>query len=222
MPSAARNIVIEVCSSSFPVCFLLAFSSSLLLPLLSGSCLLSIRFPSSCLPSLRLVFRFVSLSSLLLRLSPWRFRPCLGPSYSMSSPACMRDYLCPAPFSTFRLFGTSLPLSSLPSPDVRFISSSLRSLSSSFFSCACSRSLLASHVACFVCVPAVLLLSSIALFALLPSPQIRSRRSRGVSRVTPPHERAPLTSVVIPVGSVFRRRAAPPALECYLIRLPGF
>ena len=54
------------------------------------------------------------------------------------------------------------------------------------------------------------------------SPQIRSRRVRGVSHVTPPDERAPLTSVVIPIGSVFRRRAAPSALECYLIRLPGF
>ena len=62
--------------------------------------------------------------------------------------------------------------------------------------------------------------SSVSLF-VLPFLQIRSRRSRGVSHVTPPHERAPLSSVVIPVGSVFRRKAAPPALECYLIRLPG-
>ena len=44
----------------------------------------------------------------LLRFSPWRFRPCLDPSYSVSSPACMCDYCVVFPFSTFRLFGTSL------------------------------------------------------------------------------------------------------------------
>ena len=40
--------------------FFLAFSSSLLLPFLFGSCLLSIRFSFSCLPSLRLVLCSVS------------------------------------------------------------------------------------------------------------------------------------------------------------------
>ena len=135
----------------------------------------------------------------------------------------MRGCCAVPPFSTFLFFGTSLspvlaslsgrtlhlllfPVFVLPLPFVRLLS---------LLACFICRLL-------FVCVYAVLSLSCIPLCAPLPSPQIRSRRIRGVSRVTPPDERAPLTSVVIPVGSVFRRRAAPSALECYLIRLPGF
>ena len=110
--------------------------------------------------------------------------------------------------------------SSLPSPDVCLVSSSLRSLSSSFSSCAYSCSLPVQY-AVFICVCACCAVALLHRTPCSPLSQIRSRRSRGVSRVTPPHERAPLTSVVIPVGSVFVRKAAPPALECYLIRLPG-
>ena len=41
------------------------------------------------------------------------------------------------------------------------------------------------------------------------------------SRVVPPGERAPLTSVIIPIGSVFVRKADSSALESYLVRLSG-
>ena len=116
--------------------------------------------------------------------------------------------------------GPSLSPPRLPSPDVRFPFSSLLSLSAYLSACACPLSLFVAHAAC-LCV-LLLCCHSLSSPALLCPPfQIRSRRSRGVSHVVSPHERVPLTSVVIPIGSVFIRKAAPPALECYLIRLPG-
>ena len=150
--------------------FFLAFSSSLLLPFLFGSCLLSIRFFFSCLPSLRLVLRSVTV--------PCR-RFCFTCHLGVPGRVSVLPTSCPhlPVCATAVLFPISLPsvpsgpplplpLSLLPSPDARFTSSFLRSLSCSFSPCARSHSLLALYVACSVCVHAVLLLSSITLCIL--------------------------------------------------------
>ena len=163
MPSAARNIVIEVCSSLFLCCFLLAVSSSLLLPLLSGSCSLSIRFASSCLPSPCLVLRFVSLSSLPLRLSSWRLSSRSIPCPYL--PVCATVVLLLLVLPSVTLGPLSFPvLAALSGRSLRLLVSPVLVLS--FFSCACSCSLPVQHAVFVVCVPVVLLPSSIALLVL--------------------------------------------------------
>ena len=193
MPSAARNIKIEVHSSSYSAVFLGVFL--LLVAAFPVRLLLAERLLPFLLPPFafsRLSFRVPGRFP-LLRSSPRCFRPCLDPSYSVASSACMRGCCAVPPFSTFLFFGTSLspvlaslsgrtlhlllfPVFVLPLPFVRLLS---------LLACFICRLL-------FVCVYAVLSLSCIPLCAPLPSPQIRSRRIRGVSRVTPPDERAPL------------------------------
>ena len=197
--------------------FSLVSSSSLLLPLPFGSCFLAC--PLRFVP-LRFTLLRLTLPSLVSASPPLTIlaSPSVSRFPSLHALACLyARLLCCC--SLFYL-PSLRDLSSLPSPDVRSISSSLRSLSFSFFSCACSCSLLVPYAACF-CVCVCCAVALLHRTPCSPLSQIRSRRSRGVSRVTPPHERAPLTSVIIPVGFVFVRKAAPPALECYLIRLPG-
>ena len=79
MPSDARNIVIEVCSSFFLVVFLgflLLLVAAVLVWLLLAERLLLFLLPPSALP--RLAFRVPRRFS-LLRLLPCRFRPYLDP-----------------------------------------------------------------------------------------------------------------------------------------------
>ena len=120
----------------------------------------------------------------------------------------LRDLLVPCPSFPLRTYALSRSLS-VPRP---FLPSRALALAPRLL-----------HMSLVLCVCMLCCCSPVSHSALsFSSPQIRSCRVRGVSHVTPPDERAPLTSVVIPIGSVFRRRAAPSALECYLIRLPGF
>lgn len=205
------------CALPLFLLFFLAFSSSLLLLFLFGSCLLSIRFSFSCLPSLRLVLRSVSPVVVSVTLVTLAF-PAVSRSFLLHVLTCLyarllccssflylpflRDLPSPCPCSPLRTY--DLPhLISGPCPVL-----SLHAL-------ALTPCLL--HMSLVLCVYMLCCCSPLSRSALsLSFPQIRSHRIRGVSRVTPPDERAPLTSVVIPIGSVFRRRAAPSALECYL------
>ena len=219
MPSAARNIAIEVCSSSSAV-----FLGALLLPVAAAPVRLLfvqhlLLFPpaSLCLVSPCASFpRRRSCSACHLG-APGRVSAL--PIHCLHLPVCatIALLLCFLPSS---LSGLSLYLSPLPSPDVCILPSRLRSLSVSFLPYACSCPLLIAHVAC-LCVYLLYCHPPPSHILLCPPCQIRSRRSRGVSPVTPPGERVPLTSVIIPVGSVFVRKAGSSALECYLVRLPG-
>ena len=152
------------CALSLPLLSFLTVSSSLLLLLLSGSCSLSICFASSCLRrSPCLILRLVSLSFLPLRLSSCRLSSRSIPSPHLPVCATVVFLLLVLPSVTV---GPPPPSSSLPSPDVRLVSLSLRSLSSAFLSCARSCSLPVQHAVFVVCVPVVLLPSSVAPLVL--------------------------------------------------------
>ena len=103
MPSAARNIVIEVCSFSSPVVsigFLLLPVAAAPVRLLLSKHPLRFLLPPSA--SSHFSFRVLVVSSVaLVTLTP------LVSVYSMSLPACACDYCVTAPCSTFRHLGTS-------------------------------------------------------------------------------------------------------------------
>ena len=221
MPSAARNIVIEVHSSSHCRCFSLVSSFFLLLPLPFGSCssaclsrFASLRFVSSC-ASCPTVASPAALVTLALPVVPLSFL-----FYALACPharllCCCFYFYFPSPRD-------------LPFPRPRY---PLRTPASFPRPSDPRSSLFVRAIALALCLLPVPLVLCVCLLCCCPPvyhtpcsplPHTRSRRSRGVPRVTPPHERAPLSSVIIPVGSVFSRKAAPSALECYIIRLPGF
>ena len=164
MPSAARNIVIEVCSFSSPVVslgFLLLLVAAAPVRLLLSEH--PLRFLLPPFASSRFAFRVLVVSSVALVTLAFR----LVSVYSMSLPACVRDYCVTAPCSTFRhlrdLFlprpryplrtFASSPRLSGPCP---LLSSRALALAPCLFNMPSS----------FVCVPVVLLPSSIALLAI--------------------------------------------------------
>ena len=112
MPSAARNIVIEVQSSSCSYCFPLVSLTFFCCRSRSAFALLHVHFSSFRFTSYRVAFR-VPPSPLLLRLSSWLSRPCICLSYPMLLLTHLRRLLC----CSFIFYLPSLLALPFPRPD---------------------------------------------------------------------------------------------------------